>query len=40
VENALKTAFDWKRQKNRAAGIEGGGDKVLHFREAFHGRSG
>jgi len=40
VENALKTAFDWKCQKNRAAGIEGGGDKVLHFREAFHGRSG
>ncbi len=40
VENALKTAFDWKRQKNRQAGIEGGGDKVLHFREAFHGRSG
>jgi len=40
VENALKVAFDWKRQKNRAAGIEGGGDKILHFREAFHGRSG
>jgi L-lysine 6-transaminase len=40
VENALKTAFDWKRQKNRAAGVEGGGDKILHFREAFHGRSG
>jgi L-lysine 6-transaminase len=40
VENALKTAFDWKRQKNRRAGIDGGGDKVLHFREAFHGRSG
>ena len=40
VENAMKTAFDWKRQKNRAAGVEGGGDKILHFREAFHGRSG
>jgi L-lysine 6-transaminase len=40
VENALKAAFDWKRQKNRAAGIDGGGDKILHFREAFHGRSG
>jgi L-lysine 6-transaminase len=40
VENALKTAFDWKCQKNRAAGIEGGGDKVVHFRQAFHGRSG
>ena len=40
VENAIKAAFDWKRQKNRAAGIDDGGDKVLHFREAFHGRSG
>ena len=40
VENALKVAFDWKRQKNRVAGIDGGGDKILHFREAFHGRSG
>ena len=40
VENALKVAFDWKRQKNRAAGIDRGGDKILHFREAFHGRSG
>jgi len=40
VENALKAAFDWKRQKNRAAGVDGGGDKVLHFHEAFHGRSG
>ncbi len=40
VENAMKTAFDWKRQRNRAAGIDGGGDKILHFREAFHGRSG
>ena len=40
VENAMKAAFDWKRQKNRAAGIEGGGDKILHFVDAFHGRSG
>lgn len=40
VENAMKTAFDWKAQKNRAAGIEGGADKILHFRDAFHGRSG
>ena len=40
IENALKAAFDWKRQKNRASGIDGGGDKVLHFVEAFHGRSG
>jgi L-lysine 6-transaminase len=40
VENAMKAAFDWKAQKNRAQGIEGGGDKILHFRDAFHGRSG
>ncbi len=40
VENAMKAAFDWKAQKNRASGIEGGADKILHFREAFHGRSG
>ena len=40
VENAMKAAFDWKARKNRASGIDGGGDKILHFREAFHGRSG
>ncbi len=40
VENAMKAAFDWKAQRNRAKGINGGGDKILHFREAFHGRSG
>ena len=41
VENALKTAFDWKVRKNRARGYSGErGHKVLHFREAFHGRSG
>lgn len=40
VENAMKAAFDWKSQKNRAAGIEGGADKILHFTDAFHGRSG
>jgi len=40
VENAMKAAFDWKAQKNRARGVKGGADKILHFREAFHGRSG
>ncbi len=40
VENAMKAAFDWKARKNRARGVHGGGDKVLHLREAFHGRSG
>jgi L-lysine 6-transaminase len=52
VENALKTAFDWKFRKNFAAiasqgvngavpaMVEGLGSKVIHLREAFHGRSG
>lgn len=41
VENALKAAFDWKVRKNFAKGLKGEkGHKVLHFREAFHGRSG
>jgi L-lysine 6-transaminase len=40
VENALKAAFDWKVRKNRAAGRPDKGSQVLHFREAFHGRSG
>ncbi len=40
VENALKTAFDWKTRKNQRAGRAVEGWRVLHFREAFHGRSG
>ncbi|MBI4817156.1 MAG: L-lysine 6-transaminase [Deltaproteobacteria bacterium] len=40
VENALKTAFDWKAQKNLAAGHGEDPGVVLHFRHAFHGRSG
>jgi L-lysine 6-transaminase len=41
VENALKVAFDWKARRNRARGVAGEkGQQVLHFREAFHGRSG
>jgi L-lysine 6-transaminase len=41
VENALKTAFDWKVRKNHAAGLEGDpGSQVIHFRQAFHGRTG
>jgi L-lysine 6-transaminase len=40
VENAMKAAFDWKAQLNERRGIEGGGDRILHFRNAFHGRSG
>ncbi len=40
VENALKTAFDWKVRKNLAAGRGERGSQIIHFREAFHGRSG
>jgi len=40
VENALKTAFDWKVRKNLAAGKGEKGAKIIHFREAFHGRGG
>jgi L-lysine 6-transaminase len=41
IENALKTAFDWKVRRNRAKGIPGErGTQVLHFEQAFHGRSG
>ena len=40
VENALKTAFDWKRRRNLAAGRGDRGTQIIHFREAFHGRSG
>lgn len=41
VENALKVAFDWKVQKNFEKGYrQEKGHKVLHFEQAFHGRSG
>ena len=40
VENALKAAMDWKVQKNMAAGRGEIGTDVLHFKNAFHGRSG
>ena len=40
VENALKTAFDWKIRKNLAAGKGKKGRQVIHFEHAFHGRSG
>ena len=40
VENALKTAFDWKIRKNFSRGAkEEKGLKVIHFQQAFHGRS-
>ncbi|MBA2431196.1 MAG: L-lysine 6-transaminase [Chthoniobacterales bacterium] len=52
IENCLKAAMDWKVRKNMAGGrgharnaahsVAGGerGTEILHFRSAFHGRSG
>jgi len=41
VENALKAAFDWKIKKNFKRGMkEEKGTKIMHLKEAFHGRSG
>ena len=41
IENALKVAMDWKVQKNFARGYtKERGFKVIHFEQAFHGRSG
>jgi L-lysine 6-transaminase len=40
IENCLKAAMDWKVRKNMAAGRGERGTQVLHFRRAFHGRSG
>ncbi len=41
VENTLKAAFDWKIRRNQLHGVTGEvGTKVIHFQQAFHGRSG
>jgi len=41
VENGLKTSFDWKIRKNFERGEkEELGNQVIHFKEAFHGRTG
>jgi len=41
VENGLKVAFDWKIKKNFKKGYKTEkGSQVIHFREAFHGRTG
>lgn len=41
VENAIKTAFDWKVRKNFAKGYTTEkGHQIIHFRHSFHGRSG
>jgi L-lysine 6-transaminase len=41
VENALKAAMDWKVRRNFRKGYARElGHQIVHFREAFHGRSG
>lgn len=41
VENALKTAFDWKVRKNFRKGYRREvGHQIVHFEQAFHGRTG
>ena len=40
VENALKTAFDWKVRKNLEKGNKQKGTQIIHFKECFHGRTG
>ena len=41
IENALKTAFDWKVRKNYQKGYRREvGHQVLHLDQAFHGRTG
>lgn len=40
VENALKAAFDWKTRLNLSKGIDQEASQVIHFKQAFHGRTG
>ena len=41
VENALKAAMDWKVRRNFHNGSKvEKGHKILHFKDAFHGRTG
>jgi L-lysine 6-transaminase len=40
VENAMKVAFDWKVRRNQIEGHGELGSQILHFEQAFHGRSG
>ena len=40
VENAMKVAFDWKVRRNQREGNGELGTQILHFEQAFHGRSG
>ena len=41
VENGIKAAIDWKVRRNREKGVRSEvGQRVIHFKHAFHGRSG
>ena len=40
VENAMKACFDWKTRKNFEKGINLEAGICIHFKQAFHGRSG
>jgi L-lysine 6-transaminase len=41
IENALKTAFDWKTRKNHSKSITGHNQlKIISLKDSFHGRSG
>ena len=42
VENAMKAAFDWKARRLGRTNFEDNCDdlKIMHFRQAFHGRTG
>lgn len=40
VENALKTAFDWRTRLNMSRGVDKEAGQVIHFKQAFHGRTG
>ncbi|SEF58956.1 L-lysine 6-transaminase precursor [Halpernia humi] len=40
VENAMKAAFDWKTRKNFEKDINKEAGVCIHFKQAFHGRSG
>jgi L-lysine 6-transaminase len=40
VENAMKACFDWKTRKNFEKGLQLEAGICIHFKQAFHGRSG
>jgi len=41
IENAVKSAIDWKVRKNfRKGSASERGTQIMHLREAFHGRTG